>query len=334
MKNLDLHLFYTYELLMFNNLGNGECSDLANINVAANGCTGTVGYFQNKDTSSTHTVGASGEWKVSEKLKLKADYTVSYGSVMFTEFNGVFVAKPTLSYQNVTNYPDIDALMNSLSLMASYQLTPSIELILQGVYSSYHNTDWRDDPSAIQGAGTTAISTLSTGTAQPNWSIGTVMAGMRIKFGEGPPLLPPVTMVTPAAAVQPARSYLVFFDWDKATLTDRARQIIKDAATNSTHVQHTPDRGERLHRHLRHAAVQHGPVDPPRRCRQGRADEGRRARERDRHKRFRRDASAGAHRRRRARAAESPGGDRHPLTPSCLVGWKDGVPSGAPSFGF
>jgi outer membrane protein OmpA-like peptidoglycan-associated protein len=239
MKNLDLHLFYTYELLMFNNLGNGECSDLANINVAANGCTGTVGYFQNKDTSSTHTVGASGEWKVNEKLKLKADYTVSYGSVMFTEFNGVFVAKPTQSYQNVTNYPDIDALMNSLSLMASYQLTSSMELILQGVYSSYHNTDWRDDPSAIQGAGTTAISTLSTGTAQPNWSIGTVMAGMRIKFGEGPPLLPPVTMVTPAAAVQPARSYLVFFDWDKATLTDRARQIIKDAATNSTHVQHT-----------------------------------------------------------------------------------------------
>jgi outer membrane protein OmpA-like peptidoglycan-associated protein len=39
--------------------------------------------------------------------------------------------------------------------------------------------------------------------------------------------------------VQPARSYLVFFDWDKATLTDRARQIIKEAADNSTHVQYT-----------------------------------------------------------------------------------------------
>jgi OmpA-OmpF porin, OOP family len=31
----------------------------------------------------------------------------------------------------------------------------------------------------------------------------------------------------------PARSYLVFFDWDKATLTDRARQIIATAATAS-----------------------------------------------------------------------------------------------------
>ena len=39
----------------------------------------------------------SGEWQVNEKLKLKGDYTVSYGTVMFAEFNGVFVANPTLS---------------------------------------------------------------------------------------------------------------------------------------------------------------------------------------------------------------------------------------------
>jgi outer membrane protein OmpA-like peptidoglycan-associated protein len=31
----------------------------------------------------------------------------------------------------------------------------------------------------------------------------------------------------------------VFFDWDKATLTDRARQIIREAAENSTRVQYT-----------------------------------------------------------------------------------------------
>jgi outer membrane protein OmpA-like peptidoglycan-associated protein len=31
----------------------------------------------------------------------------------------------------------------------------------------------------------------------------------------------------------------VFFDWDKSTLTDRARQIIKEAADNSTRVQYT-----------------------------------------------------------------------------------------------
>ena len=31
----------------------------------------------------------------------------------------------------------------------------------------------------------------------------------------------------------------MFFDWDKATLTDRARQIVKEAAESSTRVQYT-----------------------------------------------------------------------------------------------
>jgi outer membrane autotransporter protein len=60
--------------------------------------------------------------------------------------------------------------------------------------------------------------------------------GLRLTFGAPPPPPPaPAAMPAPAAA----RSYLVFFDWDKATLTDRARQIIREAAANSTHVQYT-----------------------------------------------------------------------------------------------
>jgi len=63
-----------------------------------------------------------------------------------------------------------------------------------------------------------------------------VLVGLRYNFGVAPPPAPaPVAAPAPA----PARSYLVFFDWDKATLTDRARQIIKDAADNSTKVQYT-----------------------------------------------------------------------------------------------
>ena len=64
--------------------------------------------------------------------------------------------------------------------------------------------------------------------------------GVRYNFGAPPPAAPvaaPAPVVAPAPA--PARSYLVFFDWDKATLSDRARQIIKEAADNSTQVQDT-----------------------------------------------------------------------------------------------
>ena len=67
-----------------------------------------------------------------------------------------------------------------------------------------------------------------------------ILIGARYAFGAPAPA--PVASApapTPAPAVQPARSYLVFFDWDKSTLTDRARSIIKEAADNSTHVQYT-----------------------------------------------------------------------------------------------
>ncbi|MGH7154207.1 MAG: OmpA family protein, partial [Acetobacteraceae bacterium] len=63
------------------------------------------------------------------------------------------------------------------------------------------------------------------------------LIGFRYNFGVAPPPPAPAPVAAPAPA--PARSYLVFFDWDKATLTDRARQIIHEAATNSTHVQFT-----------------------------------------------------------------------------------------------
>jgi OOP family OmpA-OmpF porin len=64
-----------------------------------------------------------------------------------------------------------------------------------------------------------------------------ILIGVRYQFGtpSRPPAPAPMAMPAPAAA----RSYLVFFDWDKASLTDRARQIVADAAANSTKVQYT-----------------------------------------------------------------------------------------------
>ena len=55
-----------------------------------------------------------------------------------------------------------------------------------------------------------------------------------------PPAAPAEIPSTPAApAPQPARTYLVFFDWDRADLTDRARQVVAGAAEASTRVQST-----------------------------------------------------------------------------------------------
>jgi hypothetical protein len=63
-----------------------------------------------------------------------------------------------------------------------------------------------------------------------------VLLGLRYAFFVPPPPAPPVAA---APAPAPTRSYLVFFDWDKYNLTDRAKQIIADAAANIPKVQHT-----------------------------------------------------------------------------------------------
>jgi len=65
-----------------------------------------------------------------------------------------------------------------------------------------------------------------------------LIVGVRYAFNTAPPSMPPAPVVaTPSPA--PARTYLVFFDWDRADLTNRARQIVGEAATASTRVQTT-----------------------------------------------------------------------------------------------
>ncbi len=64
-----------------------------------------------------------------------------------------------------------------------------------------------------------------------------ILFGVRYAFNAAPPpvLAPDAPPPGPAAA----RTYLVFFDWDRADLTDRARQVVAAAAQATTRVQVT-----------------------------------------------------------------------------------------------
>ena len=66
-----------------------------------------------------------------------------------------------------------------------------------------------------------------------------VLLGIRYAFNTAPPPPPPPAPVVPAAPPAEARTYLVFFDWDRSDLTPRAREIVAQAAQASTHVQTT-----------------------------------------------------------------------------------------------
>jgi outer membrane protein OmpA-like peptidoglycan-associated protein len=63
------------------------------------------------------------------------------------------------------------------------------------------------------------------------------LIGVRYAFNAAPP--PVVAAPAPMAPMGVARTYLVFFDWDRADLTDRARQIIAEAAQATTKTQVT-----------------------------------------------------------------------------------------------
>jgi outer membrane protein OmpA-like peptidoglycan-associated protein len=95
-------------------------------------------------------------------------------------------------------------------------------LALTAEYRYFATLDNEVDATRYQPAG------FSRGTAEIQNSNHSFLFGVRYTFGVTPP--PPV--VAPAAAPAPARTFLVFFDWDRANLTDRARQIIAEAAQN------------------------------------------------------------------------------------------------------
>jgi OOP family OmpA-OmpF porin len=81
--------------------------------------------------------------------------------------------------------------------------------------------------------GTTASRTNYT----PNNSNQSALIGLRYAFNTPRPA--PAPAPASVAAPAPTRTYLVFFDWDRADLTDRAREIIADGATNARTVAST-----------------------------------------------------------------------------------------------
>ena len=178
-EDVNLHVYYTYEQIFFDNRGNGACAES---NTGA--CAGSAGYYQNKYTSSMNTAGLSGDWQANEKLKLAAEYNMSSGSVIFGQFNGVMVTSVTQSYQNVVSYPDINSTMHDVRLTAVYQFTDNIEGSLLYEFSMFHNNDWNNLTPAVQpstNTGTT-ISILTPGYGAPNYNVSTIGAVFRVKL--------------------------------------------------------------------------------------------------------------------------------------------------------
>ncbi len=110
---------------------------------------------------------------------------------------------------------------------------PGLSLTAEYRYLGTMHENFNTRAVALPGGAGLAGGTLKAGSNNHS-----VLLGLRYAFNQPRPA--PVAAVAPApAAPAPARTYLVFFDWDRADLTDRARQIIADAAQNARRVQTT-----------------------------------------------------------------------------------------------
>ncbi|WP_431284012.1 OmpA family protein [Humitalea sp. 24SJ18S-53] len=122
------------------------------------------------------------------------------------------------AYQGIVGAAFPIAAVPGLSITAEYRIMATLEGTIDATLRN-------------QATGATTRTTIDTDGLNNS-----LLIGLRYAFGVEPP---PAPVVAPAAAPAPARTYLVFFDWNRADLTDRARQIIAEAAQNSRRVQVT-----------------------------------------------------------------------------------------------
>jgi len=111
-----------------------------------------------------------------------------------------------------------------------YDLLPGLSVT--GEYRYFATLDPELDGSRRAPGGASTPATIDAENANH-----TFLVGLRYAFNvPTPPPVAPAPVAAPVQAPAPARTYLVFFDWDRADLTDRARQIIGESAEASRRV--------------------------------------------------------------------------------------------------
>lgn len=184
------------------------------------------------DVDSVSGTSASGDLE-STSLMLNGLRDFDFDSP-FSPYLGLGIGLSRVEFDNVspfgaTTLDDEDwALAGQAIAGVSYALNENLDLFGDYRYFMLHDVD---------------MTTTAGNAASFDAKTHSIMVGLRYNFGAPKPRMKPTPVAEPVPMPEPApepvkapdlpRNYIVFFDWDSATITNEASAIIQAAASNA-----------------------------------------------------------------------------------------------------
>lgn len=169
VSGINTHLFYSYQ----------EVGSALEIN-SSSANTGVDWKLQTSDD--IHTVGTGVEWQLNPKLKLSLDDSLSFARTTY----GITsrqrnTASPTATNTG-TDLPDTLTIQNSLRLSGEYEVEDGITLGLTGQWEHLMSKDYLNVQEAASTSNTTSQTVLISGTGDPSYDVGVLMATAKVKW--------------------------------------------------------------------------------------------------------------------------------------------------------
>jgi MtrB/PioB family decaheme-associated outer membrane protein len=146
-----------------------------------------------KTTDTSHTFGVSGNWKVSDDLKLSADYSFSYGDTNILTADGLFgtinsanncvatglSCSNALSFYNLSALPDTKNTLNRVRLSGEYSFTPAMALWMGYTYQKLSSSDWTYSQAAVSPL---YYNFVLNGDPNPSYTVHLISAALKYRF--------------------------------------------------------------------------------------------------------------------------------------------------------
>jgi MtrB/PioB family decaheme-associated outer membrane protein len=176
-KDVSYNLFYSFEQIY-------QGARFSTNDAFPNGTANSSIPWSSKTTANVHTVGASADWRLAEKLKVGALYNFSYGATQYQTFDGYmgipFSNNPSnINFANLAPLPDSKNTLSTVQVHGEYAFTPSMSLWAGYTFQKLDSNDWTYGQAAVSPQ---YYNFVLTGDVNPSYSVHVVSAALRVKW--------------------------------------------------------------------------------------------------------------------------------------------------------